>query len=168
MSDKVTADIKDELNRFMARPETIVYATVLSVDIPKSTIAVSLISGLELDDVRLRSVVKAGNKCVMIPAVDSTVLIGQIENDPEFVMLACEKIDKILYAIGTVKFEVDDAGILLAKGAENMQKILKDLIEGIVAERHLTNNGPTISLTPTSVTTFNNIKTRVLNLFRNA
>lgn len=163
-------DIKEQLGNFAAQyaPSTIVNAKVVSVDENEATVVVTLVSGLEIDDVRIRSVIKAGNKAILIPKEGTNILIGQIEGEHDYVVIAVEDIEKILYEFGTVKMQVDDGGFLLKKGAENMQKLLKDILDAIIAERHLTKNGPTIKLAPTSELRFTNLKTRVANLFKNA
>jgi hypothetical protein len=167
---KQNDDIKDELAKFAAQyaPSTIVNATVMSVDESNATVVVTLVSGLEIDDVRIRSVIKAGNKAILIPKAGTNILIGQIEGEHDYVVIAVEDIEKILYEFGSVKMVVDDGGFLLMKGAENMQKLMLDILDANIAEKHLTNYGPTISLTPSSALKFTNLKTRVQNLFKNA
>ncbi len=167
---KQNDDIKEQLASFAAQyaPSTIVNATVVSVDENEATVVVTLVSGLEIDDVRIRSVVKAGNKCVLIPKTGTNILIGQIEGEHDYVVIAVEDIEKILYEFGSVKMRIDDGGFLLKKGTENMQKLLKDILDACISEKHLTKNGPTISLTPNSLLKFTNLKTRVVNLFKNA
>ncbi len=163
---KVNDDIKEQLGKFAAErgPSTIINATVVYVDETNSSVTVKLDSGLELDDVRLRSVIKAGNKVVLLPAVGTNILIGKIEGSDDYVVIAVEEIDKIVYIVGTVKFEVDANGILIQKGTETFKKIVDDLIAQIKLIVVPTNVGP--SGNPLNALAFDAIQTRADNLFR--
>ena len=163
---KLNDDIKQELSKFAEErgPSAIINATVVFVDETNSSLTVKLDSGLELDDVRLRSVIKAGNKVVLLPAVGSNILIGRIEGGDDYVVIAVEEIDKIIHIIGTVKIEIDLNGILIQKGTETLKKILDDLLAQIKLIIVPTNVGP--SGNPLNAAAFDIIKTRVDNLLK--
>src|SRR5438093_6812381 len=106
-------------------PAAVIPAEVTAVNSDDSIQAV-LASGLELDDVRLKSVLKAGNKLVLIPKVGSIVQIARIENSDEYVVIAVEEITKMLLVVDTVKMEVNDSGFLMQKGADTLAKLVTD------------------------------------------
>lgn len=163
---RVNDDIKNELSKFAGErgPSAIINATVQAVDETTSSVTVKLDSGLELDDVRLRAVIKAGNKVVLLPKVGSNILIGKIEGGDDYVVIAVEEIDKIIYVVGTVMFELDANGILLQKGTETLKKVLDDLIAQIKLIVVPTNVGP--SGNPLNGAAFDTIKTRIDNLLQ--
>jgi hypothetical protein len=167
--DKASEDIKHELILLAGKvgPAALQPATVVEIN-ADDTIVARLATGLEIDDVRLRSVVQSGNKVIMIPKVGSVVQIGRIENSEEYVVVAVEEITEIQWIIGGLKFVADQNGFLLEKGSENMRKLMIDFIDAILQERHNHTQGPTVSLTPDSVTRFNALKNRINNLFKNA
>lgn len=162
-------DIGRALSDFSSKygPASILPAEVLQVN-GDDTISVRLSDGVEIEDVRLRSVVKVGNKVLLIPKVGSIVQIARIENSEEFLVIAVEEITSVLFIIGTARFEVDQAGFLIKKGAESLGKLVADLLDAILSERHNTMYGPTVSLTPDSQLKFNQLKTRAANLLKNA
>lgn len=125
--------IKKELAVFAGRfaPATIIPATVLSYNATDETVSVKLSNGAVIDDVRLRSVIKAGNKKIDLPKIGSTVLIGSIENSNEYVVIAVEEIEKEQWVIGPVKFEVDSSGFLVQKGTDTLKEILTLIIEAV-------------------------------------
>jgi hypothetical protein len=130
--DKITEDIKNELGDFSKRfsAATVFPATVLSYNSTDDTVSVQLSNDAVIDDVRLRSVIKAGNKIIQVPSVNSVVQIASIENSKEFVVLAVEAIDKEVLIIGTVKLDIDNTGFLLQKGTATLKNILTNIIPG--------------------------------------
>jgi hypothetical protein len=132
---KHTEDIKTEFDKFASGrgPVIIVEATVISVNEADATVEVEFVSGAVIDDARLRSVVKAGNKCILVPEVDSVVLVGRIGNSEEWVVVAVESIAKVLYVIGTATFEITEDGFLIQKGTDTLKAVLNDLVDKVKA-----------------------------------
>ena len=158
-------DIKDQLGKFAAKhgPTAIIPVTVTAIN-EDDTVAVEFSDDSVIDDVRLRSVVKDGNKVLIIPTVGSVVLVGRIENSEEYVVLAVEEISEIKYVIGDTTFSMTDAGFLIQRGTETNKKLLQDILSRIEELTVPTNTGP--SGVPLNKAAFTAIKNRVQNLFR--
>lgn len=107
--------IRDELHKFSSKrgPAAIIPAVVKSINEDESTISVVFSDEVMIDDVRLRSVVKTGNKIVWLPKLESVVLVGCIENSDEYVCLAMEEVDKVLYVVDNTKVETSANGHLI-------------------------------------------------------
>lgn len=169
MSDLVQEQIKVELAKFSDKhgPAAIVPATVLAIN-NDDTVHVQFSDDSEIDDVRLRSVVKAGDKVLLIPKVGSIVQVAKIENSDEYLIIAVEEITDVVYVIGGTRYEANNRGHLIEAQGETLLQIVLDLIDACKNERHLTKQGPTITMSTVSKTVFNSIKTRAQKLLRNA
>jgi hypothetical protein len=132
--DLIEQQIKDQFLKVAAKvgPDVILPATVLNVN-DDDTLHVQFSDDSEIDDVRLRSVVKDGNRFVILPAVGSTVQVARIENSDEYVVIAVEDITKSKCVIGSTSFDIDAAGILLQKDNDTLKQALKLLIEAVQA-----------------------------------
>jgi len=119
-----------------------------------------------INDVRITADFDSENKWVLVPKVGSLVVVSFFNKDIGFVSMVNE-ISQIYYKNGDTVFRVDDK-FLLASGEENLLKLMQDLIEAILEEKHQTNSGPTISLTPDSVIKYNEIKTRFNTLLKDS
>lgn len=181
MSDEIQ-QIKDELDLFARQrgPAVLIAVKVLSVNDADCTVEVEFDGGGTIDDVQLRSVVKGGNKVVLLPKPNSTVLISSINKSGEYYVVAVEEITGIATVIDDVKIDVtgteattkiktvtytiDEDGFLMKKGTETMKKIMDDLLNGIQQLTVNTNVGP--SSVPINVATFAAIKLRVDQFFK--
>lgn len=181
MSDEIQ-QIKEELDLFARKrgPAALIAVKVLSVNESECTVEVEFDGGAKIDDVQLRSVVKTGNKVVLLPKVNSIVLISSINKSNEYYVVAVEEVTGIINLIDdvsvkvtgtdvtteikTVKYTIDQDGFLLKKGTETMKKIMDDLLQGIQVLTVNTNVGP--SSVPINVATFAAIKVRVDNFFK--
>lgn len=119
-----------------------------------------------INDVRITADFDNVNKWVLVPKVGSLVVVSFFNKDIGFVSLVNE-VSEVLYKNDNTVFRVDDK-FLLAAGTENLLTIMQDLIQAMIDERHMTNVGPTISLTPDSVTRYETIKTRFNNLLKDS
>jgi hypothetical protein len=91
-------------------------AEVASIDEDLDTVVIQ-VNGLELSSVRLRSIIDSqGNRVVVYPAVDSTVLVGRIGHSNEMYVQAVGVVDKVLCHIGDMKLEVTEAGFVYNEG----------------------------------------------------
>jgi len=110
-------DIKESLQSIAAKfgPAALIPATVTTLN-ADDTIAVELSDGVTIDDVRLKSVVKAGTKFIITPALNSNILIGRIENSNEFVMISADEIKQVDIEIGSMKIFIDTNGIVFNGG----------------------------------------------------
>lgn len=126
--------IKEQLSIFAGKvgPKTILPATVTAVN-DDDTIAIEFSDGSTVDDARLRSVVKAGNKVLLIPKVESIVLVAKIENSDEYIVVAIEEITDVKYLIDSVQYEVSSAGFLIQKDADTLKDALVTFVEAVEA-----------------------------------
>lgn len=155
--------IRAGLAAFAAKygPLQTILAKVASVDAVGLTCECDY-DGTTLFDVRLRCVINGKESSTFFPKVGSYVLIARIENSEEdWMVIACDELDRHRIVIGALEFEMDGATFSLKKGGESLKKLFDDLITAMVNERHMTNTGVTISLTPASVTALNNLKQRL-------
>jgi hypothetical protein len=155
----VDEQIKAELEKFSGQygPEAIVPAKVLSYNADDETIEVELTSGNVIDDVRLKSMVKAGNKLVIVPEDDSFVLIGKIANSEEYVVVSVDEVKEIKWKIGTVELNVDEDGVVMKKGADSLKEILTNIIQACQVIVVAQGNNPDYTKLATALTKTNNL-----------
>jgi hypothetical protein len=148
--------IKDEFVSFSEQfgPAVIMPAVVTAIN-EDDTIAVQFTNGSILDDVRMKAVIKDGSKFLLIPKINSNVLVGKIQNSDEYVLLTVHEIDNVEFIIGG-KF-------LFKNDADNLLQLMQDFIQAALEERHMTNVGPTINLTPDSIARYTALQTRFNN-----
>lgn len=155
---QVVDQIKTEFETFSSRfgPSTIITATVTAVNADDTITAVTS-DGVEHDDIRLRSVVKAGNKVISIPKLQSKVLIGKIENGDSYVVIAVEEIDDIIMIIGTVRFSFNQNGFLFEKGNDTLKDALKLIVEAVQVIVVMDGNNPNYQKLAQALNKINNL-----------
>lgn len=160
-------DIKTQLSHFASKygPATIVPATVLVVN-ADDTVQIEFSTGAVVDDARLRSVVKEGNRFVLVPKEGSIVQVGKIENSDEYLVIGVEEITQVRCQVDTTAFRVDAEGFLLKKGDDSLQKLIEDLFGAISRMVFTTNVGPTIKLV--NQPEFDALKTRFDNFLKDS
>ncbi|WP_160711292.1 hypothetical protein [Chitinophaga solisilvae] len=180
---KQISDIASAMASFAARygPAAIIPAVVKKIN-ADDTVQVVLSSGLELDDVRMKSVVENGGKVLLVPKAESTVQIARIENSDDYVIVSVHEVSRILYVIETSTLDMDDRkyhyevdktvldidknGYFISSQGESLRKVLEDLLAEITRMRFTTQNGPTIELI--NRLEFEKIKERVKKLLKDA
>lgn len=145
-------------------PLQTILATVKSVDEGESTCILVDEDGLEMFDIRLKPVLTADESVVMFPAVGSFVLIARIEDDEEWLLIACERVDKYRITVADCVIEMESDGIKISKADETLKSILSDLIDAIKALTVPTNTGA--SGTPINAASFTAIENRVNNFLK--
>jgi hypothetical protein len=135
--------IKSELDLFSSRrgPAALIPAVVLSVDESDNTITVRLDNDAEIDDVQLRSVVKTGSKIIIVPAVDSVVLIAPINNSDEYYVVAVEAFEKVVIKKETFTVEVTEK-IKIENAVGNLKDAFINIIEATEQIVVLQGNNP--------------------------
>jgi len=128
----VEQQIKDEWAKFSKQfgPDIIVGATVTAIN-DDDTISVTLGDGSVIDDVRLKAVVKDGNKFLLIPAENSSVLIGKLRNDDEYVIIAVDEITEIKCVIETLTQSINANGFLFQKDADTLKDAMILFVEAM-------------------------------------
>lgn len=120
-------------------------AKVKSVDENKSTCVLEDEDEQEILDVRLRPVLNGNKSFIQLPKVGTYVLAVRIEDDEDWMVIACDEVTKVVYYIGETVFELSDK-IQLKAGGENMADLIDGLFTAIGNMVFTTNNGPTIKL----------------------
>lgn len=151
-------DIKTELDTFASKrgPAALISAKVKVVNADESTCEVEIDNGAVIDDVQLRSIVKSGDKVVVIPKEDSIVLIARINNSDEYFVVAVEEFEKILIGHGDLDIEVADK-IKIEKGGDSLKSAFVKAIEATEVIVVMQGNNPDYIKLAQAKVTINNI-----------
>jgi hypothetical protein len=103
-------------------------AKVKSVDQDKAICVLEDEDGQEIPAVRLRPVLNGKKSFLQIPKVGTYVLAIRIEDDEDWMVIACDEVDKVIWYVGSTTFQMDDTGFLLKKENETLKKLMVDLI----------------------------------------
>lgn len=150
--------IRNEFETFSGRfgPAAIVPATVKGIN-DDDTISIELSDGSLIDDARLKSVVKDGNKVLLIPAVDSCVLVGKIDNSDEYVVLVVDEITEVQYVVGGVKMVMDATGFLFKKDSDTLKQALVLIVEALQPTVVIYGNNPIYTKLSQALVKINNL-----------
>lgn len=129
--ERIYDDIKEELSKFSAQfgPTVIVPGDVKNIG-EDDTVSVELDNGV-VETARLKSVLKDGNKFIVVPKENSRVQIAKIENRDVYIVIAVEEINRIYGKIGTVEIEITEDKIILKKGDDSFAKIISDFMDEV-------------------------------------
>lgn len=144
-------------------PLQTVLAVVESVDFIEATCVLDD-EGVTMYDVRLKPVLTGNEALVIFPAVGSWVLATRLEDDDDWLVIACEKADMCRFAGADCVIEMDSAGVKISKGGETLKAILSDLLTAIKALTVPTGTGP--SGTPINSPAFTAIENRLNNFLK--
>lgn len=147
----------------MHGPLQTVLATVEDVDYTGATCVLND-DDIFIYDVKLKPVLSGNEALVMFPAVGSWVLAARVEDDDDWMVIACEKVDRYRITGADCVIEMDNAGLKISKGNETLKSILSDLITAIKALTVPTGTGP--SGTPINSATFITIENRINNFLK--
>lgn len=120
-------------------------AKVKSVDENGAVCVLEDEDGQEIPEVRLRPVLTGKKSFLQIPKIGSLVLAVRIEDDEDWMIIACDEVDKFLWATDTTKVELTDK-VHISANNKNMAELIDKLFEAILKMRFTTNAGPTIRL----------------------
>ena len=143
----VDKDIQIAFAGLLDRSEDTFSAEIVSVNRNNGSCIVKS-RGLEFTDVRLSSIIdESQNKIYLFPKEGSSVLVSKINNDIHALYIeAYSEIEEYYLKIDDSEFNVDQSGILIKKGEENLQLLMLDLIKAIKQMKFTTNTGSTIKL----------------------
>ncbi|AWG24826.1 hypothetical protein [Flavobacterium kingsejongi] len=151
---------------FMAKagaPPVTNIAQVNSVDEAAGTCDLRDEDGQLIFDVRLRPVLSGNKSFIQIPAIDSYVLAVRIEDDEDWMIIACDQVEKIAWYTGTTIFELTEK-VHIESGGESLATLMDDLFQAISNMVFTTNTGPTINLV--NALEFEALKTRFKTLLK--
>ena len=118
---------------------------------------------LELNDVRLRPVISDNKSRLEVPEVNSYVMAVRIEDGDEWMIIACDKIAKVIYTVGTITFELSDKVKIECNG-ENLATLMNDFFTAILASSYVTPSGNTTALV--NAVQFQQLQTRFQSLLK--
>lgn len=108
----------------------------------------------EYVDVRLRPVLTGKKSFLQIPKVGTQVLAIRIEDDEDWMVIACDEVEKFSWITPSAELEVSDKIKVEANG-KNLEDIVSRLMT-VIEKGYQTNTGATIKLILD--TEFNSIK----------
>jgi hypothetical protein len=112
---------------------TIIPALVETSDKEKGTINVITFEELKIPNVRLRSVIEADDKGMLIfPAKNTSVLIARINKSDNYVMISMQEPEMMKCRVGEKYLELDKDGLELSAGNDTLKKCLDDLLDEII------------------------------------
>jgi len=129
---KKQRELIDALKKLSHTDAIIIPAIVKDVDEEEGTIVVTTATGLEIADVRIRSVIGDNDGVLVFPQAGSSVLMARIQQSNNFVVISVEKVEKIQYFVEDKFFEMDKDGLQVSAGDESLKKCLDDLLDEIV------------------------------------
>ncbi|MGV0830332.1 hypothetical protein ACTS9C_16015 [Empedobacter brevis] len=161
----VDKDLQDAFRNLTNRSDDTFSAKVESVDKAKGVCVIND-GSLEYTDVRLSSIIDENqNKIYLFPKEGSSVLVSKINNDIHALYIeAYSEIEEYYLKIDDSEFNVDQSGILIKKGEENLQLLMLDLIKAIKQMKFTTNTGSTIKLV--NILDFENLEPRFKQLLK--
>ncbi|MGN7820931.1 hypothetical protein ACTJJB_12420 [Chitinophaga sp. 22536] len=130
--NKQQAQLVQGLRKLSQTHATIIPAKVIATDEKAGVVDVQLATGLNIANVRLRSVTGAHDGIAAIPPEGSSVLIGRINGSDDYVVISTEKIEKVKYNADKKYMEFDKDGLLVSNGNDTLKKCLDDLLDEIV------------------------------------
>lgn len=119
-------------------------AAVKSVDEEKGTCVLIDEDDQEYLDVRLKPVLSGNKSFLQIPKIGTYVLAVRIEDDEDWMVIACDEVSKFLWAVGDSKLEMTDK-FLIEANDQNLLNLLQRLFT-VLERGYQTNTGVTIKL----------------------
>lgn len=158
-------NIQQSIRAITDKDVEIISAVVIGVDEDATTMEVRTSffedADAETITVTLNAVSNNSNGYILYPAINSNVIIGNVDGPGEYTLIRASDITKAVVKIGDQVFTMDGNKYGLVKGSESMKQLLDDLVAAIKAITVTTGTGP--SGTPINALTFDNIKNRIDN-----
>lgn len=124
------AKIRQGLEKLTRKGNEVLSAYVVSVDEEKALMNVKLYDGeLEIEDVLLNAVEEETLGILLIPEVDSDVVISCVDGSGEYMLVRASKLSKVLITISGTKFQLDKDGIVMNDGGNDGIPITKSVIQ---------------------------------------
>ncbi|KQT17429.1 hypothetical protein ASG31_08440 [Chryseobacterium sp. Leaf404] len=98
----------------------------------------------EFLEVRIKPVLSDNKSFLQIPKVGTFVLAVRIEDDDDWMVIACDEVEKFLWIVGDTKLELTDK-ICMEAGNQNLLNLMERLFT-VLDRGYKTNTGVTIDL----------------------
>lgn len=126
--------IKDGLLRIARQhgPVLLYDGIITAVDAENYFVDVQLDTEGVIYECRLRAA-SIGNKSIdVLPAIGAAVVLAKIADD-DYMVLACDEVDDIRFTAQGFEIQLNDEGISVTNGTETLNKILTDLVTGVLS-----------------------------------
>ena len=166
------AKLKEAFQRYVndSQLTAMVPGQVVAVDEAAFTCDVE-VNGLTVYDVRLRAALQSGDDgLLLIPKTNSWVLIGRIgKSKNQWATLMYSDLESAQFDMRTFKMQMDGNGLYLwsLAAGNTMAGLMSDFIIELTNMQVVTPAG-TGTVSPTNIANLNLIKTKFLNLFKDA
>ncbi len=98
----------------------------------------------EIFEVRLKPVLSDNKSFLQIPKVGTYVMAVRVEDDDDWMIIACDEVEKFLWLVGDTKLELSDK-ICIEAGNQNLLSLMTRLFT-VIERGYQTNMGVTIKL----------------------
>ena len=95
-------------------------------------------------EVRLKPILSDNKSFLQIPKIGTYVLAVRVEDDEDWMVIACDEVDKFLWIVGDTKLELTDK-ICMEANNQNLLALLQRLFT-VIEKGYQTNTGVTIQL----------------------
>jgi len=134
----------EEIAKGHAPPVTNI-AKVKSVDVDAGVCVLIDEDDQEIFDVRLRPVVSNNKSFLAIPKVNSYVMAVRIEDSEDWMLIACDEVEKYVFTVGSTVFELSNK-VHIESGGESLATLMDDLFTLIAAMVFVTPAGNSTAL----------------------
>lgn len=138
-------------------------AKVKSVDEANAVCILEDEDGQEILDVRLRPVLSGKASFIMLPKVGTQAMAVRIEDDDDWMIIACDEITKVMWKTETTTVELSDK-VKIESNGESLATLMDDFFTAVLAMSFVTPSGNTTALV--NADTFTELKTRFNNLLK--
>jgi len=122
--------IRKDLRDFFKKDERIFTADVINVDEQECVIDVVTVRGTTLYNVKLKALHNNAKGVIVFPKINSTVQVCRI-GDKDFIMLAADEVEKVLWSINGVTCQIDGDGVVIDKNGDSLKDILTLITEAV-------------------------------------
>jgi len=95
-------------------------------------------------EVRLKPILSDNTSFLQLPKIGTYVLAVRVEDDDDWMVIACDEVDKFLWNVGDTKLELTDK-ILVQANDQNLLNLMQRLFT-VLERGYQTNSGVTIKL----------------------
>lgn len=124
--------IRKALAEFKKTDALVFTATVKAVNETAKTITVTDVDDFEFNDVRLAAAEDDKKSVLVIPKLESTVLVTMIGNDQNTLFVSkVNEVESILGVIDKTEFKVNESGYQIIRDGESLKTVLNDYIDEV-------------------------------------